>query len=133
MQFLNGMTSIEGVCKKFFERVRCAYLIGIRYTAGVCWQSRSMFRFLETKICFWKETKIQFHRIVGNGFSFPTYSKLPVYFRKLSEVRKKNCVPEAKSRSGSKIAIRKQNCSRSNCIKNCSLADYNFYSTTNRK
>ncbi len=74
-----------------------------------CWQSRSMFRFLETKIRFRKETKIRFHRIVGNGFLFPAYSKLPVYFRKLSEVRKQNCDPEVKSRSGSKITIRKQN------------------------
>jgi hypothetical protein len=56
-----------------------------------------------------KETKIRLLRIVGNQNPFPTYSKLPVYFRKLSEVLKQNRNPEAKSRSGSKIAIRKQN------------------------
>ncbi len=86
----------------------CNMLFDIPFVAD-CRQSRSMFCFLETKIRFRKETKIHFHRIIGNGFLFPTYSKLPAYFWKLLEVRKQNRDPEVKSWSGSKIAIRKQN------------------------
>ncbi len=59
-----------------------------------CWQSRSMFRFLETKIRFRKETKIRFHRIVGNGFRF-------------LRIRSYLCTSGSFRKSGSKIAIRK--------------------------